>query len=362
MAGARATTRSGGRLAATLAIAAATCVLGLVALVVHTRALAAAHREVAHHFGAFEERQGSTRLAPTAASLCAPDAVTGEVGQLHAELWGDVVRSGIGAGADSGHTAPSAAACCKACENTRGCNIFVWCADSAACGQQCWLKRVGDPAAATVHNSGAGVPWHSGVLPKDGDVAPGSLPPPDESVRALVMDIAACLLLMTCVRVRFLHLQITSIVLASPKGDIRLKLRPEWSESSIAFVRLLAAHPLCTPACEWYRVEPGFLLQGSLRALIPSNNVTTKGPRAMKRGDVGWAGAGPGPDLFIYLGAQPATHWGTDHTVWAEVADETSLAVADKIAALPPLPTKPGEMHIIQDRVKIDVRRDNTLL
>ena len=337
MAGARAgATRSGGRLVLTLAVAATTCVLGLVALVVHTRALAAAHREVAHHFGAFEERQGSARLAPTAASLCAPDAVSGEIGQLHAELWGDVVVSGVGTGADTGHTAPSAAACCKACENTRGCNIFVWCADSAACGQQCWLKRVGDPAVATVHNSGVGVPWHSGVLPKDGDVAPGSLPPPDESI--------------------------SGIVLASPKGDIRLKLRPEWSESSVAFVRLLAAHPLCTPACEWYRVEPGFLLQGSLRALIPSNNVTTKGPRAMKRGDVGWAGAGPGQDLFIYLGAQPATHWGTDHTVWAEVADETSLAVADKIAALPPLPTKPGEMHIIQDRVKIDVRRDNTPL
>ena len=44
------------------------------------------------------------------------------------------------------------------------------------------------------------------------------------------------------------------------------------------------------------------------------------------------------------------------------MADEASLAMADAIAALPPLPTKPGEMHIIAERVKIDVRRDRTAL
>lgn len=327
------------RLFVYLLVAVACCALGLVALVVHTRALTAAHLEVAHHFGVFDEpRQRSKRAVADAppASLCAPDALTGAVGQPRTELWGDVVVSGAGAGTTAGHSAPSAAACCAACEATRGCNVFVWCSDAASCGQQCWLKRVGDPSAAAVHNTGASVPWQSGALPKDGDVAPGSLPPPDESIKG--------------------------IVIATPKGNIRLKLRPEWSESSVAFVRMLAAHPLCTPACEFYRVEPGFLLQGSLRALIPSNNITTKGPRAMKRGDVGWAGAGPGPDFFIYLGAQPATHWGTDHTVWAEVADEASLVMADTIAALPPLPTKPGEMHIIAERVKIDVRRDRAAL
>ena len=324
------------RLVTYLLAALATCVLGLAALVVHTRALTAAHREVAHQFSRFEEPQRRKGATPPAASLCAPDAASGVVGQPHTERWGDVVVSGVGAGTAAGHSAPSAAACCKACEDTRGCNVFVWCADAAACGQQCWLKRVGDPAAAEIHSSGAGVPWHSGTLPKDADVNPGSLPPPDESI--------------------------TGVVLATPKGNMRLKLRPDWSASSVAYVRLLAAHPLSTPAFEFYRVEPGFLLQGSLRALIPANNVTTPGPRPMRRGDVGWAGGGPGPDFFFFLGAQPATHWGTDHTVWAEVADEASLATADAIAALPPLPTKPGEMHIIAERVKIDVRRDRAAL
>jgi cyclophilin family peptidyl-prolyl cis-trans isomerase len=321
-----------------LLVGVATCVLGLAALVVHTRALTAAHLEVAHQFSVFEQPQQRNKRAVAAppASLCAPDSVAGVVGEPHSELWGDVVVSGAGAGTTAGHSAPSAAACCEACESTRGCNVWVWCAEAASCGQQCWLKRVGDPSAAAIHNRGAGVPWHSGALAKDGDVKPGSLPPPDESIKG--------------------------VVIATPKGNIRLKLRPDWSESSVAFVRLLAAHPLSTPAFEFYRVEPGFLLQGSLRALIPSNNITTKGPRAMQRGDVGWAGAGPGPDFFIYLGSQPATHWGTDHTVWAEVADEASLAMADAIAALPPLPTKPGEMHMIAERVKIDVRRDRAAL
>jgi len=328
------------RLVLYFALGVATCVLGLAALVVHTRALTAAHLEVAHQFNVFEEpkhsKRGAAPLAAPPPALCAPDAASGAVGQPQTELWGDVVVAGAGVGSAAGHTAPSAAACCEACEATRGCNVFVWCAEEASCGQQCWLKRVGDPVAAVAHGSGAGVPWTSGALPKDADVQLGSLPPPDESIKG--------------------------IVIATPKGDIRLRLRPEWSASSVAFVRLLAAHPLCTPACEFYRAEPGFLLQGSLRALIPSNNVTTKGPRAMQRGDVGWAGASFGPDWFVYLGREPATHWGTDHTVWAEVADSASLATADAIAALPPLPTKPGEMHILRDRVKIDVRRDRAAL
>ena len=268
------------RLVLYFALGVATCVLGLAALVVHTRALTAAHLEVAHQFNVFHEpkQQSKRAVAEPPASLCAPDAVTGVVGQPRTEIWGDVVLSGVGAGTTAGHSAPSAAACCEACEATRGCNVFVWCSDAAACGQQCWLKRVGDPSVAAVHSSGASVPWHSGTLPKDGDVDHRSLPPPDESIKG--------------------------IILATPKGNIRLKLRPDWSASSVAFVRLLAAHPLATPSFEFYRVEPGFLLQGSLRALIASNNITTKGPRAMQRGDVGWAGAGPGPGALCASLAQ----------------------------------------------------------
>ena len=35
--------------------------------------------------------------------------------------------------------------------------------------------------------------------------------------------------------------------------------------------------------------------QGSLRALIPANNVTKAAPKAMVRGVVGWAGGSAGP-------------------------------------------------------------------
>jgi len=174
------------------------------------------------------------------------------------------------------------------------------------------------------------VPWQSGVLPgKSLDVATPVLPAASAGSISLVK----------------LH---TSF------GDIRLRLRPEWSPDSVAYVRSVAAAPeLCTSACEFYRVEPGFLLQGSLRARIAPNSVTKEGPRHMVRGDVGWAGGSAGPDFFIYLGTQPATHWGLTHTVWAEVADEESFAVAEQCVQQPPLPTKPGEMHIIAERIPI---------
>jgi cyclophilin family peptidyl-prolyl cis-trans isomerase len=305
------------------------CVAGVLALVAHTRALADAHLEFAHLFDRAELGGSTARAASHAPAFCVADAATGAVGTPHAELWGDVVVAG--AGGEGGNSAASAVACCASCAATRGCNVWVWCSDAAACGNQCWLKRVGDPATAAPHASGGGVPWTSGALPKDADVPLASLPPPDESIHV--------------------------VALVTQHGAIRLRLQPGWSASSVAFVRLLAAHPLETPACEFYRVEPGFLLQGSLRALIPANNETTPGPRAMRRGDVGWAGGSFGPDFFIYLAPAPATDWGTSHTVWAEVADDASMAVAERIVALPPGPTKPGEMHIIAQRVAIDVQR-----
>lgn len=40
-----------------------------------------------------------------------------------------------------------------------------------------------------------------------------------------------------------------------------------------------------TPAGEFYRVEPGFLIQGSMRSFIPPNKVTKKGPKIMEKGE-----------------------------------------------------------------------------
>ena len=41
--------------------------------------------------------------------------------------------------------------------------------------------------------------------------------------------------------------------------------------------------------------------------------------------------------------------------MWAEVADDASMRVAEAVVALPAAPTKPGEMHMIQKRVPIEV-------
>ena len=64
---------------------------------------------------------------------------------------------------------------------------------------------------------------------------------------------------------------------------------------------------------------------------------------------------GPGPDFFIYLGENPASHFGTSHTVWAEVADAESLAAAKRIVGLPShTPGGPGTMRFLQQ--KLDLR------
>lgn len=58
-------------------------------------------------------------------------------------------------------------------------------------------------------------------------------------------------------------------------------------------------------------------------------------------------------DFFIYLGTQPATHFGRSHTVWGNVADEESLAVVEKIVQLKATAPKPGDMHMLDQRVEI---------
>jgi hypothetical protein len=96
-------------------------------------------------------------------------------------------------------------------------------------------------------------------------------------------------------------------------------------------------------------------VQGSLRAYIPPNSGRQPGPRAMERGDVGWAGAGPGPDWFVYLGRQPAAHWGVSHTVWGQIADEASMAVVERIVSQPATAPRPGDMHMLNTRVEFEV-------
>ena len=157
----------------------------------------------------------------------------------------------------------------------------------------------------------------------------------------------------------------TVVAFRTPAGSIRIKLRSDWhGPSTEAVVALAQAGEDACSACEIYRVEPGFLVQGILKGDLPVNDKTgckpapecQPGPRTMIRGDVGWAGGGPGPDFFIYLGTEPAEWLRRDHTVWGEVADEESLELADRIVALPSsTPGGEGTMRFLDDRLKLDV-------
>lgn len=73
----------------------------------------------------------------------------------------------------------------------------------------------------------------------------------------------------------------------------------------------------------------------------------------MERGEIGWAGGEAGPHFFIYLGREPARHFGTSHTVWGEVADEMSLATVESIVHMPVRAgLKPGDMRMAAQNLK----------
>lgn len=188
---------------------------------------------------------------------------------------------------------------------------------------------------------GPEVPWTSGTLLKAYRDPAAPLPAADQTLSTVALRTAA--------------------------GDIRLRLRPDWHTPSVDSVRRLASPELpaaACSACELYRVEYGFLIQGTLRGILPPNKLTgctpapacQPGPRLMQRGDVGWAGGGAGPDFFIYLGQKPADWLKRDHTVWAEVADAESLTLADRIVQLPShTPGGAGTMRFLKKRLEINV-------
>lgn len=220
--------------------------------------------------------------------------------------------------------------CRAACLARRGCNVWVRC-DAGHCAGKCWLKHTDDPANPPVRASGDRVPWTSGsflrafLLPEEAAQFASAAPPP-----------------------------LDRIVLHTPHGDMSIFLKPEWSMGSVAYVRNVAAYGLCTQ-CELYRVEPGFLIQGIIKAMIAPNKELKEGPKLMERGEVGWAGGFAGPDFFVYLGAQPARHFGTSHTVWG-VLDEASIAVAERIVQLPSsTPNGPNTMRFLNQRIQFDV-------
>ena len=252
--------------------------------------------------------------------------IADQCGESHAntEYWGDVVEEGtVGLIVDPKE-------CCRRCAETVGCNVWVHCGADESCRGSCWLKRTDDPNAPTVHASGANVPWTSGTVLKDFDPTPG---------KGTVLGAEA------------------SVSLVTPAGRVRIRLKPEWHQPSSEHVGRLAQEKACTGSCHLYRTEPGFLLQGTLRSFkVAANKDLKKGPKLMERGDIGWAGEGPGPDFFIYLGEKPADWLGYGHTVWGVIADEESLAIVEKIVAMPShTPGGPNTMRFLKEKMFFDI-------
>ena len=136
-------------------------------------------------------------------------------------------------------------------------------------------------------------------------------------------------------------------------------LRPEWSAESMEYAAAVSSQAPAAQASTIYRLEPGFLIQGRMlsSARIKPNTDKRHACKVMERGEVGWAGGSAGPDFFIYLGTGPASWLGNPHegAVFAEVADEASMAVAANISLVPVGPTPPGQMHLLKEPLRVAV-------
>ncbi|XP_057435872.1 uncharacterized protein LOC130728425 [Lotus japonicus] len=244
----------------------------------------------------------------------------GEEGQCcrgveHLELWGDAVKWGAEFKVNSSEDC--CMACKKMCQGDGGpcvCNSWVFCGDREACGPrfgECWLKRQKDALNPDRRDSGDKVMWTSGFVFDKGEGIVG---------------------------------------LETDYGILRMKLLPECSPESVAYILELLALPHCV-GCQIYRAEsrgnfwdsegnhikkapfgpPFALIQGTLESHgsifkdIPKEHCPS-----IRRGSVAWVGSGP--EFFISL----ANHkeWRNAYTVFGSVLSE-DMEILEKIAQLP---------------------------
>ena len=259
-------------------------------------------------------------------------------GKEHTEYDGAVMVPGVGNGAT---TAKSPSECCNLCATTRGCNVWVACTHQW-CGGQCWLKWVEDPTKVPTRSTGGETPWTSGTLNKD---VPANTPIPPRAV----LDATRIIALKTAL------------------GDLRIRLKPDWHVPSVEFVRAATLSDSCTVKCELYRAEPGFLLQGAMRATVRPNKqcrAFSGGPKEctdsqerpggnyMEKGDVAWAGGGAGPDFFIMMNRNG---FGATHTVWGSMADNESMELALKLVQGKSSSPR-GQMRILDEPVRFTMK------
>ena len=161
------------------------------------------------------------------------------------------------------------------------------------------------------------------------------------------------------------------VALSTPHGALRIRLKPEWHLPSVRFVQAAALGDFCTVKCEFYRAEPGFLLQGAMRALVAPNKQCRYfpgGPKectdpqerpggdVMEKFDVAWAGGSAGPDFFILLSRNG---FGATHTVWGSLADQPSKDLALKLVR-GSSSSKPGTMRILDEPIRFTMTKVHT--
>lgn len=165
-----------------------------------------------------------------------------------------------------------------------------------------------------------------------------------------------------------------TITLNTSEGDIKIKLRPDLSLPSVQYIKNLLDDPSPCKNCRFYRAEKPGILQGILaKEKVKRNTILGDCPEefkgkkhdcpehdpncgchgpVMKRGMIGWAAGGGGPDFFIDSYIREATWWSTDHTVWGEIADKESMDIVMGMYELPA--TKKG-LTYLDKAVFIDI-------
>ncbi|XP_042034670.1 uncharacterized protein LOC121781054 [Salvia splendens] len=257
------------------------------------------------------------------------------------ELWGDAVKWGTDFKFNSSEQCCSS---CKAmCTGKDGpclCDSWVFCGNKEACGEkfgECWLKKQKDVLLPEKQDNENKVMWTSGLVFGRGEGI---------------------------------------IALETEYGNLHIKLLPECSPHSVAYMLELLALRHCA-GCHFYRAEgrgpfwdikgnhiqdasygpPFALIQGTLEAQeatfdpIPSEHSST-----IRRGSVAWVESGP--EFFISL----ANHeeWQNGYTVFGSVLPE-DMVIAEKIAQLP---TKSDvwnniNVSVLEKTVPLNIQRIN---
>lgn len=153
---------------------------------------------------------------------------------------------------------------------------------------------------------------------------------------------------------------------------VKILLRPDLSESSVSYVKDLVSTGHCE-RCHWYRAEKPGILQGIIENSGLQQPIVMKGecpdgyenvkndcPQwdsscgchgpVMTRGAVGWAAGDTGPDFFIDNYVRPAIWWGTQHTIWGHIIDDSSLSYIQTITTTLPVSKESG-LAMLNDHI-----------